>query len=104
MSDFDEKSEVAACKTEWGRWYQTMDEVYVEVHLEEGTSGKQVKVNIMPKKLLVTVKGEKVIEVKNILFFSWNLITLHIFTEIKFEKCVYKVMRMIQIRKQYAEL
>ncbi|XP_060564958.1 nudC domain-containing protein 2-like [Ruditapes philippinarum] len=62
MSNFDETSEVAACTTVWGRWYQTMDEVYVEVNLEEGTIGKQVKVNIMPKRLHVSVKGETVIE------------------------------------------
>lgn len=63
MSNFDERSGVAACVTEWGRWYQTMDEVYVEVNLKEGTSGKQVKVNISPRQLHVIVTGETVLQV-----------------------------------------
>ncbi|XP_045203815.1 nudC domain-containing protein 2-like isoform X2 [Mercenaria mercenaria] len=62
MSNFDERSGVAACTTAWGRWYQTMEEVFIEVNLEEGTSGRQVKVNITPKRLQVLVKGETIIE------------------------------------------
>lgn len=62
MSNFDERSGVAACTTDWGCWYQTMEEVYVEVNLPEGTSSKQVKVSIKPKQLQVIIKGETVIE------------------------------------------
>lgn len=62
MSHFDETSGVVACNTQWGRWYQTMEEVYVEVSLEPGTTSKQVKVSITPKQLTVAVKGVNLIK------------------------------------------
>lgn len=63
MSHFDETSGVVACMTQWGRWWQTMEEVYVEVPVPHGTTGKEVKCTITPKTLTVLVKGSVVIQV-----------------------------------------
>ena len=63
MAHFDEKSGIVPCKTPWGQWYQTMEEVFVEVNVPEGTKGKMVAVNFGPKHLSCVVKGENVFKV-----------------------------------------
>ncbi|XP_026690226.2 nudC domain-containing protein 2-like [Ciona intestinalis] len=45
-SNFDEKSGTVECKTDWGLWYQTAEEIVVEVQVPEGTRGKEVSVKI----------------------------------------------------------
>ena len=60
---FEEKSGIVRCQTEWGRWYQTVAEVVIEVDLEEGTKGKEVKVDIAPSKLRAEVRGKVIFEV-----------------------------------------
>ncbi|XP_022084849.1 nudC domain-containing protein 2-like isoform X3 [Acanthaster planci] len=60
MAHFDEKSGIVPCQTPWGQWYQTMEEVFVEVNVQEGTKGKMVTVNFDPKHLSCTVKGKNV--------------------------------------------
>lgn len=62
MSHFDETSGHISCSTEWGRWWQTMEEVYVEVDVPMGTKSKQVKCVIKPKSLTVAVNGKTLIE------------------------------------------
>ncbi|XP_052283051.1 nudC domain-containing protein 2-like isoform X2 [Dreissena polymorpha] len=62
MSHFDESSGIVACRTEWGQWWQTMEEVYVEVNLEEGTTAKMVKCAVTNKTLSVTVKDKIIIK------------------------------------------
>ena len=64
MANFDETSGHVPCATPWGRWWQTMDEVYVEVD-SEGLTGKQVKCTIKPRHLFVAVKGETLIDVSS---------------------------------------
>ena len=59
-SHFDEKSGIVECKTEWGRWYQTVAEVVVEVDLEPGTRGKDVDVTIQPNKLTCAVRQKEI--------------------------------------------
>ncbi|XP_077865486.1 nudC domain-containing protein 2-like, partial [Saccoglossus kowalevskii] len=65
MSDdvhFDETSGIESMKTAWGQWYQTMEEVYVEIDLEEGTKSKEVKVETKIKYLKVIVRGQEIIK------------------------------------------
>lgn len=57
-SHFDEKSGVVSCKTPWGSWYQTVEEIVVNVNVEEGTRGRDIRVNIKPNHITCTVKGE----------------------------------------------
>ena len=42
-SNFDEKSGVIYCKTSWGNWYQTVNEVVLEIICEPGTKGTWIK-------------------------------------------------------------
>lgn len=49
LSHFDERSGIVAVDTPWGRWWQTVSEVLIEVNIPDGTPGKQCKVIITPK-------------------------------------------------------
>ena len=51
MSHFDEKSGTVDCKTTWGLWHQTIDEVVVLVDVPEGTRGKQMNIAIKAKSI-----------------------------------------------------
>ncbi|XP_064636837.1 nudC domain-containing protein 2-like isoform X2 [Lineus longissimus] len=62
MADFDERSSTVTVDTNWGSWFQTIDEVFVEIDVNEGTRGKDVKCDITSKKMRVTVLGKVVIE------------------------------------------
>ncbi len=64
MSNFEEKSGIVAHKTEWGRWYQTVSEVTIEVDLEPGTRGKEVQCQIKPNHLSCKVRDKLLFEVK----------------------------------------
>ncbi|VDP23146.1 unnamed protein product [Soboliphyme baturini] len=48
MSNFDDIAGQAACKTPWGRWWQTIEEVFIEIELKEKTRGKDIAANISP--------------------------------------------------------
>ena len=61
-SHFDEKSGVICHKTDFGQWYQTVDEVMILVNLESGTRGKEVHVDIQPNKLKCVVRGKIIFE------------------------------------------
>ncbi|KAL4230622.1 NudC domain-containing protein 2 [Mactra antiquata] len=61
MANFDETSGAVRCPTQWGSWYQTMEEVFVEVNLPQGTSRKQVKCDIKSKKLNVIINDTTII-------------------------------------------
>ncbi len=63
MAHFDEKSGIVPCLTPWGKWYQTMEEIFIEVNVPEGTTSKMVKVIFGPKQLACTVRGEELIKV-----------------------------------------
>ncbi|KAL1110240.1 hypothetical protein AAG570_008317 [Ranatra chinensis] len=48
LSHFDEKSGVVNCQTPWGRWWQNVQEVHVEIDLPPGTRSKDLKIKIEP--------------------------------------------------------
>lgn len=56
--NFDEKSGEVPCYTDWGRWLQTMEEVYVLVDVPAGTRGKDVKCKINPSSISLEVRGK----------------------------------------------
>ena len=64
-SHFDEKSGVICHKTDFGQWHQTVDEIMILVHLESGTRGKEVHVDIQPNKLKCVVRGKIIFEASN---------------------------------------
>uniref|UniRef100_A0A8C7F9F4 CS domain-containing protein n=1 Tax=Oncorhynchus kisutch TaxID=8019 RepID=A0A8C7F9F4_ONCKI len=52
----EERSGVIPCKTPRGNWSQTTEEVFIEVNVLRGTSGKEVKCNIGYKLIELHVK------------------------------------------------
>ncbi|RUS74235.1 hypothetical protein EGW08_018003 [Elysia chlorotica] len=64
MSHFDERSGTVPCKTEWGSWWQTIEEVFIEVDTGVGTvlSAKEIKCNIKSKSIALSIKGNTVFE------------------------------------------
>ncbi|XP_072026455.1 nudC domain-containing protein 2-like isoform X2 [Amphiura filiformis] len=62
MSNFDERSGVVACNTSWGQWYQTIEEVYVEINVPQGTLAKQINIVFAPSQLTCVVRGETIIK------------------------------------------
>ena len=55
MAHFDERSGLVYCKTEWGQWGQTIEEVFVEVDVPEGTKARDIRCDIKPKAITVAV-------------------------------------------------
>ncbi|XP_055933021.1 nudC domain-containing protein 2-like [Argiope bruennichi] len=78
LSHFDERSGIVDVKSPWGRWWQTVAEVFVEVNIPPGTPGKDCKVIIQPKHIECRVK-DKVI-------FSGNL-----FKTVQADECTWSV-------------
>lgn len=59
---FDEKGGVVHCATPWGRWWQTVSEVHIEVMVPQGTKGKSCKVELKATYIKVTVLNDAVID------------------------------------------
>ncbi|XP_070553443.1 nudC domain-containing protein 2-like isoform X2 [Ptychodera flava] len=59
---FDERSGLVPVKTPWGQWYQTMEEVYIEINLPEHTRAKEINVDFRLKYIAVAVKGKTIIK------------------------------------------
>jgi len=64
MSDFDERSGLAYCRTPWGQWAQTVEDVIVEVQLQHSTRARDVVCDIKPRYLLVTVAGNEIFKAR----------------------------------------
>ncbi|EDV19798.1 NudC domain-containing protein 2 [Trichoplax sp. H2] len=78
MSHFDEKTQIVSSKTEWGLWYQTIDEVFIEINLPPGTKGKDVACKLTATDIQVAVQDQVYIEGK------W-------FSNVVSEDCVWTV-------------
>ena len=63
MSDFDERSGSVQCSTPWGCWWQTNEEVFIEISVAQGTAAKDINCTFGTKSAHVTVKGLDVIKV-----------------------------------------
>jgi hypothetical protein len=63
LSHFDEKSGVVACQTPWGRWWQTVHEVHLEVKLPEITKAKQIGIKCKTREFECIVCGEVILKV-----------------------------------------
>ena len=61
--DFDDRSGIISCNTPWGRWWQTLEDVTVEVHLSEAHRAKDIQCLIKSRQLKVSVLGNVIIEV-----------------------------------------
>ena len=54
---------MAYCKTSWGQWGQTIEEVYIEVDVTEGTKARDIQCDIKPKAITITVNNKLLIQV-----------------------------------------
>ena len=63
MANFDEKSGVIPCNTPWGNWWQTIEDIFIEVLVTEGTKSGEISIDIKPKSIKVVVKGKEVFTV-----------------------------------------
>ncbi|VVC24872.1 Hypothetical protein CINCED_3A014389 [Cinara cedri] len=62
---FDEKSGIVPCNTDWGRWWQTVDEVHIEVKLSVSIKSKDTKVIVTNQSITVKILDK--------ILFSGNL-------------------------------
>lgn len=63
ISFFDEKRSVIKTRTDWGFWWQTVQEVHIQVEIPKLTSAKEIKVNVRPKYIQCIVHGKTIFEV-----------------------------------------
>ncbi|XP_016326941.1 nudC domain-containing protein 2 [Sinocyclocheilus anshuiensis] len=61
---FEERSGVIPCQTAWGSWYQTIEEVFIEVSVAPGTSAKEIKCSIRSKHIELRVKDQQIFKGK----------------------------------------
>ena len=63
MSHFDERSGVVYCSTEWGQWAQTIEEVFIEVDVPDGTKSQNIRCDVTPTSISVTVNQQQIFKV-----------------------------------------
>ena len=67
MSNIEDKHGIVICETSWGRWYQTAEEVYVDVNAPAGTKGRDVECNFKNQSLTLKIQGNTKIDVGGLL-------------------------------------
>ena len=67
--NFEEKSGLTTCKTSWGNWGQTIEDIHIEVNLKKGTSAKSISCTIETSHLTIKVNGCIVIKVTIMMIF-----------------------------------
>ncbi|KFM69509.1 NudC domain-containing protein 2, partial [Stegodyphus mimosarum] len=60
LSHFDERSGIVSVETPWGRWWQTVAEVFIEVNIPTGTPGKDCKVTVKPNFIECRVRDKEI--------------------------------------------
>ena len=78
MSHFDERSGVVYCSTEWGQWAQTIEEVFIEVDVPDGTKSKDIRCDMTSTSISVTVNHQQIFKVSpprthDIMVYKCNL-------------------------------
>ncbi|XP_063301349.1 nudC domain-containing protein 2 [Pelobates fuscus] len=63
-ANFEERSGIVSCTTPWGCWYQTMEEVFIEVHVPPGTQARDIHCKLGSRDIRLTVQGKDVIKGK----------------------------------------
>jgi len=77
VSHFDEKSGIVPFNTEWGRWWQTVDELHIEITLSLNTKSKDVKVNVTNSSITCQIYGKTLFSVSLRLLFLVSLLSLY---------------------------
>ena len=68
MANFDEKSGIVPSVTPWGKWWQTLEEVHVEISVPENTKSKELLVKITTKSITVVLNVQEILSVCIIFF------------------------------------
>lgn len=63
LSHFDEKSGVVPFKADWGQWYQTIEEVHVEIDQFKNLKSKDVFIEITASHIKCRVLDKTILEV-----------------------------------------
>ena len=56
-TNFMEKCGIVHCVTPWGRWWQTLSEIHIEINVPEETASKFIKIEAKPCYITVEVSG-----------------------------------------------
>ena len=64
MSNFDERAGVVYCKTPWGQWAQTIEEIFIEIKVEGNIRAKDVVCVIKPRYLSVSISRKEIFKAK----------------------------------------
>lgn len=60
---FEERSGVVPCGTPWGQWYQTLEEVFIEVQVPPGTRAQDIKCGLQSRHVALAVGGREILKV-----------------------------------------
>lgn len=60
---FEERSGVVPCGTPWGQWYQTLEEVFIEVQVPPGTRAQDIRCDLQSRHVALAVGGREILQV-----------------------------------------
>lgn len=60
---FEERSGVVPCGTPWGQWYQTLEEVFIEVQVPPGTRAQDIRCDLQSRHMALAVGGREILKV-----------------------------------------
>ena len=63
LSHFDETSGVISFLTSWGRWWQTVYDIQIEIFSKEKIRSKDVKINIKSNNIECNIKDSQIFKV-----------------------------------------
>jgi CS domain. len=63
LSHFDEKGGVVKCPTPWGSWWQTLDEVFIEVILTDKVRSRDIAIKCTNTEISCTIAGKELFQV-----------------------------------------
>lgn len=63
LSHFDEKSGIIPFKTDWGQWYQTIEEVHIEITEFNNLKSRDVELKITTNYIKCQILSKTVFEV-----------------------------------------
>lgn len=51
------------CGTPWGQWYQTLEEVFIEVQVPPGTRAQDIQCGLQSRHVALSVGGREILKV-----------------------------------------
>uniref|UniRef100_A0A8C8YWC5 NudC domain-containing protein 2 n=2 Tax=Boreoeutheria TaxID=1437010 RepID=A0A8C8YWC5_PROSS len=69
---FEERSGVVPCGTPWGQWYQTLEEVFIEVQVPPGTRAQDIQCGLQSRHVALAVGGREILKTKRDAANCWT--------------------------------